>query len=276
MYTFSRLGSNFTKMNKLIFFFITLYLCTGFGLHAADQNRSLLEKLLNKDLPGGAGYGVKDKNKSPQTNKSQKSKESVNQIKSECEKRNNRSLLEKALRKDLPGGDAQYKKCIKTSQLKKEKIEESVVLNKRTSNNNISVYTGTFDVIDKEGDDQSTLFGVEHKNTNLFRNTFLGKFSPIPGAFMTGNSSIYLYTGIEGQYGIGPLKILPSFAPGYYEKGDGKDLGSVLEFKSEIKLDLDIFEKSAIGYSYSHISNNNWGDRNPGTDNQQITFSRNF
>ena len=29
------------------------------------------------------------------------------------------------------------------------------------------------------------------------------------GAFITGNSSIYLYTGIEGQYEIGPIKILP-------------------------------------------------------------------
>ena len=102
----------------------------------------------------------------------------------------------------------------------------------------ISFYTGTFDIIDEEGDDQTTLFGIEHKNSNLFRDTFLGKFQPITGGFMTGNSSVYLYTGIEGQYGIGPLKILPSFAPGYYEKGDGKDLGSVLEFKSEVKIGL--------------------------------------
>ena len=74
------------------------------------------------------------------------------------------------------------------------------------------------------------------KNPNLFRNTFLGKFSPVSGGFMTGDSSVYLYTGVEGQYGIGRLKILPSFTPGYYEKGNGKDLGSALEFKSEIKL----------------------------------------
>ena len=143
-------------------------------------------------------------------------------------------------------------------------------------NKDISFYTGTFDVIDKEGDDQTTLFGIEHKNPNLFRNTFLGKFSPVTGGFMTGDSSVYLYTGIEGQYEVGRLNILPSFTPGYYEKGDGKDLGSVLEFKSEIKIGFDIFENSKIGYSYSHISNNDWGESNPGTDNQQITFSKNF
>ena len=143
-------------------------------------------------------------------------------------------------------------------------------------NKEISFYTGTFDVIDKEGDDQTSLFGMEHKNPDLFKDTLIGKFKPVTGAFITGDSSIYLYTGVEGQYGIGPLKILPSFTPGYYEKGDGKDLGSILEFKSEIKFGIDIFENSKLSYSYSHISNNDWGDTNPGTDNQQITFSKNF
>ena len=81
---------------------------------------------------------------------------------------------------------------------------------------------------------------------------------------MTGKSSVYLYTGVQAEYDLGPINILPSFAPGYYDAGDGKDLGSALEFKSEIKFDFDIFKDSKIGYSYSHISNNDWGDINPG------------
>ena len=149
-------------------------------------------------------------------------------------------------------------------------------VNADEGNKDISFYTGTFDLIDKEGDDKTTLFGIEHKNPDLFRNTFLGKFKPVTGAFVTGKNSAYLYTGVEGQYDLGPLNILPSFAPGYYQKGDGKDLGSVLEFKSELKVGFDIFEDSKLSYSYSHISNNDWGETNPGTDNQQITFSKNF
>ena len=139
-----------------------------------------------------------------------------------------------------------------------------------------SFYTGTFDLIDKEGDDKTSLFGIEHQNEDLFRETFLGKFSPITGGFMTGKSSVYLYTGIQAEYDLGPINIIPSFSPGYYDSGDGKDLGSVLEFKSEIKFDIDIFKNSKIGYSYNHISNNDWGDINPGTDNQQISISSKF
>ena len=139
-----------------------------------------------------------------------------------------------------------------------------------------SFYTGTFDTIDKEGDDKANLYGFEHNNPVLFRDTFVGKFSPITGGFVTDKSSIYLYTGVQAEYEIGPLNVVPSFAPGYYEEGDGKDLGMALEFKSELKLSFDIFKDSKIGYSYSHISNNDWGDINPGVDNQAISFSKNF
>ena len=110
----------------------------------------------------------------------------------------------------------------------------------------------------------------------LFRDTFVGRFSPITGGFFTKKNSIYLYTGVQALYEMGPINIVPSFAPGYYDEGDGKDLGMALEFKSEIKLSLDIFEDSTIGYSYSHVSNNDWGDINPGVNNQTISFSKSF
>ena len=152
----------------------------------------------------------------------------------------------------------------------------SVNANAEENNTELSFYSGIFDTIDDEGDDKSNLFGLEHKNTNLFRKTFLGKISPVTGAFLTDKNSMYLYTGIQADYNLGLVSIKPSFTPGYYEKGDGKKLGSALEFKSEIKIDFDIFKNSKFGYSYSHISNNDWGDINPGTDNQVITFSQKF
>ena len=139
-----------------------------------------------------------------------------------------------------------------------------------------SFYTGTFDIIDKEGDDKTNLFGLEHNNTNLYRDTIWGKFAPVTGGFISGNNSVYLYTGVQAQYDLGFLKVIPSFAPGYYEAGNGKDLGSALEFKSEIRFDLEIFKNSKIGYSYNHLSNNDWGRINPGINNQQISFSSNF
>jgi hypothetical protein len=148
-------------------------------------------------------------------------------------------------------------------------------------NNNVSFYTGIFDHKDekepgKKENHKTSLVGIEHKNKDLFRDTWVGKFSPTTGGFLTGKNSVYLYTGVETDYNLGPVVISPSFAPGYYEAGDGKNLGSALEFKSELKFGINLFEDSKLGYSYSHISNNDWGDVNPGTDNQSITFSKKF
>ena len=51
---------------------------------------------------------------------------------------------------------------------------------------------------------------------------------------------------------------------------------NILASVGELKFSLDIFKESKIGYSYSHISNNDWGDKNPGVDNQTISFFKNF
>jgi len=262
-------------MKYLTLFFIAISFLVNTQSLSAEKNRSLLEKLFNKDLPGGATY------KEKKADKSLDQKSTSNEITRTCKKISGRSLLEKVLRKDLPGGNARKnikEKCSpseKQVKLKKNKNSKNLFNNNETSQN-ISVYIGTFDLIDEEGDDQTSLMGVEHTNKNLFRDTWIGRFSPTTGAFVTKKSSIYLYSGIEADYNLGLINISPSFAPGYYEAGDGKNLGSVLEFKSELKIGVDLFNNTNLGYSYSHISNNDWGDTNPGSDNQSVTFSKKF
>ena len=114
-------------------------------------------------------------------------------------------------------------------------------------------FTGNFDFSD---DKQSAmLFGFQHQNEDLERNTFVGNISPITGGFITENSAAYVYTGIEWNIDMGALTFTPSFAPGLYHKGDGKDLGHVLEFKSEIQFSYDFSGNSKVGLSYNHVSN---------------------
>ena len=205
-------------------------------------------------------------------------------LKTSSESKNNsqdysKQATQKKYNSDCRWGILNPPKCKNKSARDKAYIEErnkKKVRSFEEENNNISVYTGTFDIKDKERDDKTTLLGIEHKNTDLFRDTWLGRLSPTTGAFVTGKNSVYLYTGIEADYNLGRINISPSFAPGYYEAGDGKNLGSALEFKSEVKIGIDLFKNTNLGYSYSHISNNEWGNVNPGIDNQSLTFSQKF
>ena len=135
-------------------------------------------------------------------------------------------------------------------------------------------FTGNFDFSD---DKQSALLvGFQHQNENLERNTFLGNISPITGGFITENSAAYIYTGFEWNLEMGELTFTPSFAPGLYHKGDGKDLGHVLEFKSEVQLSYELSKNSKIGISYNHVSNASLGDKNPGANSYMFNFLKNF
>ena len=108
----------------------------------------------------------------------------------------------------------------------------------KNNNTEFNVYTGMFDFSD-DGK-RSTLIGFQHQNENLNRDTFLGNLSPITGAMITADNATYFYTGVQAQYKIGALNFTPSFTPGYYNEGDGKDLGHALEFKSEVQLSLEL------------------------------------
>ena len=146
-----------------------------------------------------------------------------------------------------------------------------------TDNNNpnqYNVYTGMFDFSD-DGK-KSTLLGIQHQNVNLNRDTIFGNISPITGILITADNAGYVYTGIQAQYKIGNLNITPSFTPGLYHEGDGKDLGHLLEFKSEVQISLDIFKNSELGFSYNHISNASLGDKNPGANSYMFNFLKKF
>ena len=138
----------------------------------------------------------------------------------------------------------------------------------------LNVYTGMFDFSD-EGK-RATLLGIQHQNENLNRDTFLGNLSPITGAMITADSATYFYTGVQAQYKLGVLNFTPSFTPGLYYEGDGKDLGHLLEFKSELQISLDLSRTSELGFSYNHISNASLGDKNPGANSYMFNFFKNF
>ena len=61
-------------------------------------------------------------------------------------------------------------------------------------------------------------------------------------------------------------------ALGYYRKGNGKDLGHSLEFRSQIKLGYTLAGGSRVAIALSHLSNGGLGRRNPGLESFTIAF----
>jgi len=146
--------------------------------------------------------------------------------------------------------------------------------NVKNKNTEFNIYTGMFDFSD-DGK-RSTLIGFQHQNEDLNRDTFLGNLSPVTGAMITADNATYFYTGVQAHYKIGSLNFTPSFTPGYYNEGNGKDLGHALEFKSELQLSLELPKNSQFGLSYNHLSNASLGDKNPGANSYMFNFLKKF
>jgi len=139
----------------------------------------------------------------------------------------------------------------------------------------LNFFTGMFDWSDHK--QAAGLIGIEHQNEDLFVKSNRGIISPITGGFLTSKNGIYIYSGIQAEYDLGFVTITPSFAPGYYNAGDGKDLGYPLEFKSEIQMSFDLGKNTSLGMSYNHLSHAHLGGKkNPGANSYIFNFIKNF
>ena len=103
---------------------------------------------------------------------------------------------------------------------------------------------------------------------------------PWVGAEPTSRGSVWGGGGVLLDIGVGRFALVPSVGVGGYHRGNGKDLGNVLEFRSAVELQYKFEDQSRVGLGISHISNAGTTPRNPGTEaiffNYQVPLNRLF
>ena len=93
------------------------------------------------------------------------------------------------------------------------------------------------------------------------------KIKPFAGISGTSDESFYVFAGGLINFFIGKhFVITPSFAPGLYSKGNGKELYHPLEFRSQIEIAFRFTNGARIGASIGHMSNASLGPPNPGVE----------
>ena len=97
---------------------------------------------------------------------------------------------------------------------------------------------------------------------------------PFFGIETTADSASYFLTGVYVEDNLGELfegkssnlYFTPSFGTGFYDNGSGKNLGNSIQFRTSFEVSYELKNKNRIGISFSHISNANLGDKNPGVE----------
>ena len=119
-----------------------------------------------------------------------------------------------------------------------------------------------------------TILDIGPEEDNFF---FL---KPFIGFENTSDSATYFLAGIYLEDNLGELFrgkknnliFTPSFGAGYYDDGSGKKLGNDIQFRTSFEISYELENKNRIGFSISHISNANLGDKNPGVEIIGISY----
>lgn len=131
----------------------------------------------------------------------------------------------------------------------------------------LSVAVGAFDLV--QDHNQAAEFRAEYRSDKK-----IWIFKPFVGAMGTTDSAFYGYAGVLVDIYFGRRWVLtPNFAAGYYDKGNGLDLGHELEFRSSIELSYRFDNRTRLGVSFYHMSNASIGSDNPGTEVLSIVYS---
>ena len=117
--------------------------------------------------------------------------------------------------------------------------------------------------------------GVEARLTDM--KLFSGKrwaLSPAFGLMGNFEGALYGYGGFRFDYHLSQRWILSVHtAAGWYEKGDSKDLGGPVEFRSGLEAARVLASGRQIGVSFYHLSNSSIYDDNPGSNSLVLTFA---
>ncbi len=97
---------------------------------------------------------------------------------------------------------------------------------------------------------------------------------PLIGTFFTNRGSVYMYGGFRAEIPFGRhFMVIPMATVGDYEKGNGKNLGAHVEFKTGAEFDVVFNNGLRIGPVFDHVSNAGIGKKNPGEENLLLMVS---
>ena len=89
--------------------------------------------------------------------------------------------------------------------------------------------------------------------------------APFVGLMGTSAGAFYGYAGFGFDVNFGPNWVVtPTFAGGYWYRGDGLNLGSWWEFRSGAEFDYRFANRSRLGLAFYHMSNAGLTKQNPG------------
>mgnify|MGYP001174108896 CR=1 FL=1 len=125
---------------------------------------------------------------------------------------------------------------------------------------------GFLDSSDKDSKYDTVEFRAEYRWAPLWTYGGWARLRPFVGVEATADAAVCGLGGVALDLKRGPVVVTPSFGAGLYHDGNGKDLGSLLEFRSMIEVGYEFASGYRVSAQFSHISNAGITETNPGSN----------
>lgn len=137
----------------------------------------------------------------------------------------------------------------------------------------LALSAGVFNVLNEE---RSAEAGFELRLRPLREGTAERPWvlRPAAGAMATSEETIYGYAGFRLEIPMTDRwTVTPQTAAGYYERGDGKELGGSVQFRSGLELAYRLSPAHSVGAVFYHLSNAGLERPNPGSESLELFWS---
>lgn len=116
-------------------------------------------------------------------------------------------------------------------------------------------------------DEKSADLQLEWRFKRVIYQRSLFTLRPLVGGLVTSKGSLYFFGGFLIDMKLSSrFFFTPTFSPGLYFQGKGKDLGSPVEFRSSVELSFRREGGARLGVQFCHLSNGGFSCKNPGTE----------
>ncbi len=135
----------------------------------------------------------------------------------------------------------------------------------------LSFGVGYYDIFDHAG---AVDFRFEYRPAQAY----VWHIKPWAGAEITSDGSVWGGGGLLADIPVGgDYYVAPSLGVGLYARGSSdKDLGSTIQFRSQIEGGVKLSSGARLGVALSHMSNCHLGNDNPGTEMLNVYFHMPF
>lgn len=130
----------------------------------------------------------------------------------------------------------------------------------------LNFYGGYFDIT--QDDNSAAQVGLEYR----YKDIYYG-LRPAIGINVSDDEAVYGYGGFFWDIYLSDKWIFtPNVVAGAFHHGDGKDLGSAIEFRSGLELSYEFETNNRLGLAFNHISNASIGEHNPGAETLLVVY----